>query len=247
MANNYLQKIQEKSERFYDTPIGKLPSVTTILALLNKPAIVNWAVKMTISYLSTKLDDIREGKLTLTEENASDILKEAKAYHNTLKEQAADIGTQVHALIEAYLQGEKISFADIENADKIQSAFDAFLKWEKDNEFTCIKTEHPVYSLKGYAGTLDIVGKLKKKLYIIDLKTSNSLWPEMLMQVGAYLFAYEERTGDKIKGCGILRLGKEDGLPEFKPFTRKEAKYAYKRFLKLAEYYHLTKGGKGNG
>ncbi len=43
----------------------------------------------------------------------------------------------------------------------------------------------------GYAGTIDLIARVNGELYIIDFKTSQSVWPEYEMQVSAYRVAVE--------------------------------------------------------
>ena len=233
--------IPDKEQHYYETPMGVLPSSTTVLSLLAKPALMHWAVKQTVVYLGAKLDEIRAGELELTEENASQILKEAKKYHEQLRDEAMDIGSQVHYLIEQYLLGNP--YDDLIN-EKTQLPFEAFLQWQKARKFKLVKAEHPVWSKKRYAGTLDCVAYLNNKLYVIDFKTSNAIYPEYLLQVASYWKAYEEMSGQKVKGLGILRLDKGTGMPEWVEFSKKEANRAFKMFMCLVRFWWLKKEGR---
>jgi predicted thioesterase len=57
MYNMYtMKKITRDENHVYTTPLGKLPSVTTILGVLAKPALVPWAVKVTCDYIANNLD-----------------------------------------------------------------------------------------------------------------------------------------------------------------------------------------------
>lgn len=239
-----IKLVQSKEQHFYETPIGILPSSTTILSLLSKPALMHWAVKQTVVYLGAKLDEIREGALELTEENASQILKEAREYHQQLKDEAMDIGSQVHHLIEQYLLGNP--YEHLIN-EKTERPFEAFLEWQKEREFRLVKAEHSVWSKKKYAGTLDCVAYLNDKLYIIDFKTSNAIYPEYLLQLASYWKAYEEMSGQKVKRLGILRLDKETGMPEWVEFNKKEANKAFRMFMYLVKFWWIKKGGDRNG
>lgn len=230
--------IPDKEQHYYETPIGVLPSSTTILSLLSKPALMYWAVKQTVAYLGARLEDIRAGDIELTEENATKILADAKKYHEQLRDEAMDIGSQVHYLIEQYLLGNP--YEDLIN-EKTKLPFEAFLQWQKVRNFELVKAEHAVWSKKGYAGTLDCVAYLDGKLYVIDFKTSSAIYPEYLLQVASYWKAYEENSGQKIKGIGILRLDKATGMPEWVEFSKKDANRAFKMFMCLVKFWWLKK------
>jgi hypothetical protein len=229
--------IEENGRHYYETPAGVLPSSTTILGILAKPALVNWAVKTTIGFLAEKLDDIKSGKITLSEENASSILYEAKRRHRDIKEESADIGSLVHEIIEFSLNGNDTSKLINEKTEK---PFNGFLEWKSKRKFSLVGSEMVVWSRLGYAGTLDCAAYLDGKLYIIDFKTSNAIYSEYVMQVASYIKAYEENTGDIVEGSGILRLDKVTGMPEWVEFTKEEIELAFKKFKCLLEYYKLS-------
>lgn len=216
--------------------MGELPSSTTILKLLNKPALLNWAIKITVEYIGKHLQEIQN---RLTETEAIKLLNEAKNEAEKIKIEAGNIGSRVHNWIKEYLISNNVSL----KPPDIEKPINAFLSWIKKNKFELIKSEHSVWSKKGYAGTLDIVCKLNNKTYIIDLKTSNGFWDEYILQIASYKYAYQEETGVKIKGMGILRLDKETGQPEFRDYTKGYNK-AIKSFLHLVKYWHLQNNDK---
>jgi len=223
------------NNRFYETPYGNFPSVTTVLSLLNKPALVNWAVKITVGYIGAHLEDLKN---SLTEEDAIKILQEAKKETERMQEKALNIGSLVHQWIECWCEKE------IEEiSPEIKQPVGAFLEWTKTNDFIVLEKEQTVYSKKGYAGTLDLVASLNKKLYIIDIKTSSGFYPEYVLQIAAYKMAYEEMKNVKGLKMGILRLDKVTGAPEFKNYS-KEYSRASKAFLHLLKFWTLQKGGK---
>lgn len=61
-----------------------------------------------------------------------------------------------------------------------------------------------------FAGTLDRTATINNKPTIIDLKSGDSLYPAMNLQLVGYKIAYEEMTKTKIKQRWIVQL-KEDG------------------------------------
>ena len=99
---------------------------------------------------------------------------------------------------------------------------------------TIISAEHC------YAGTLDAVAKIGDKKYVIDFKTSKGFYSGYQKQISAYALAYTEMTGIPVDGCGILRIDKESGLPEWKDCTKnRERKES--AFLKLLDFFYEDK------
>ena len=250
---NKIKLIENDNQHHYKTIFGVLPSSTTILSILRKPAIEVWMLKTTCEYLGSKLSDIKSGKLELTGKNAYRILQEAKLESTRIKNEAGSIGTEVHKMIEIYLNNsdDYISYYDNDlskldevSREKVKLSFDAFLKWKAENYFEVIDTELSVYSKIGYAGTLDAVGYYgkSKKLFVLDFKTSGGFWePEYCMQLSSYRKAYEEIFNEKVRGMGILRLDKNDGMPYFKEYTNKDYRKHIKAFKHLVSYYNIIR------
>ena len=53
---------------------------------------------------------------------------------------------------------------------------------------------------------MDLILKLDDKIWLIDIKTSNTLYDSYDLQVSAYAQAYTELTGEKVDRTGILWL-----------------------------------------
>lgn len=241
-----LSRKQVGKSRYYSTPIGELPSSTTILSLLNKPALMYWSVKVAIQYLGERLNDIRDGRLELTADNAYKILQEAKQYHEQIKTERAGIGTRVHRLIETYIKSQPYQHL---LDDQTKTAFQAFLDWENKYQFSLVRSEQSVWSKRGYAGTLDCACYLTppksktSKLYVVDFKTSKSIYREHILQLASYKYAYEENTKEVVRGVGILRLDGSTGLPDWKDIPLRQISKAYKEFLCLTKLWHLQHSG----
>lgn len=221
MNNKPFKKV---NDRYYDTPFGNVPSVTTCLALLDKSNILmSWAVKVMAVYLKSLAD--KDGNIIIKAADADEIFKKAKAQHKELKEQAAEIGTAVHNLLEVYLKGQNIAGL-LEADNRLIKPFEAFKQWQGQYNFELVASEKQVCSHLRFAGTLDCIAKLNGKLYLIDFKSSNAIYNEYFWQVAAYrecamngmYFENDKWIDSKydIEGIGILRLDKNTGLPEFK-------------------------------
>lgn len=221
---------------FYSTPAGELPSVTTILAIgggSKTGALLGWVAKLNAQYYEKLLKDISEGVKTIKWDDIEGIIKEGKALHRKKKEETADLGSLLHNTIEQYLKGYQFV------VDKsIEKQFDEFKKWEKTSGLKVINAERSIYSKNGYAGTLDILGVIGGKRMVIDIKTSNAVYPEMAMQIAAYSKAIDELDGVITEGGGILRISRDATL-EFKEFSSEELEIAYKKFECLLTYWKL--------
>ena len=160
----------------------RLKGVTTVLAILAKPALIGWAYK--------------RGKDNLP-------LYESR-------DKAADAGTHAHLMIECHLKGlpdPPTNGLAKDVIDKAESCYLAFLDWEKAHTFKMIESELSMISEAfQFGGTIDI-GAIVNELGIVDIKTSKDVYFSMKVQVAAYGHLYQENRPGKIKGYHILRLG----------------------------------------
>jgi hypothetical protein len=237
------------SKRWYDTPVGKLPSATTVLKCLAKPALIGWAAKTTAEHMRGVLADIGSGKIatkSLTEREIDRLVKEAKAAHRKTSTEAMDLGSAMHAWIEIFYNMKLAkNFEPVPAlAPEIQKAIDAFLVWTNANDVRPICVEERIWSSARFAGTLDLYAEVKGVPTLIDFKSSTGHWEENVMQLGAYDLAFRERTGNKVDGYMVVRLDKLTGVPDPKAYSREDVELGCKRFLAVLEYFWLTEAGK---
>jgi len=90
---------------------------------------------------------------------------------------------------------------------------------------------------EGYAGTVDMVVEIEGELWIIDLKTSQSVWPSHELQVSAYKHAIPMMEDAKL---AILQLGYRRNKDGFK-FT--EINDQYSLFLSTKEIWAKETAG----
>jgi hypothetical protein len=125
--------------------------------------------------------------------------------------QAGEEGTQVHNLIEEYLNGDTIKFLDDKNFPKYKpDIWQMFLRfvefWETYNP-VLIETEVHLFSDEiKVAGTCDLVCEIDGERWIIDFKTSNHIHLTYDLQTAIYKKCYVECFGKEINNCGILWL-----------------------------------------
>jgi hypothetical protein len=176
-----------KSHTVYKNIGGdRVPGVTTVLGMLNKPALLKWAWQMGKD--GRELDAVRQG--------------------------AADIGTVAHALCEAYLRGMELDSTNItpEALGKAETGFIRFLDfWDKEG-LKVLATELVMVSeAMQVGGTMDVLAeRADGRLVVVDLKTSKAIYEEMLIQVATYAAIFEEGSRRKVDDVYVVRIGKED-------------------------------------
>jgi hypothetical protein len=232
---------QIRAGRFYEIDdCGTLPSVTTILSVIGKPALIAWSAKVEremVTKVSADLyEDVSKSSpmtragwlLTL-----GNRLGKEKAHTKELAK-AGDIGTQVHNLVEWTLKGELMYDAGpsprIE--DKAQWAFMAWQDWRKAVNLKPIAIEQVIWSrTHGYAGTLDLLAEVDGVLTVIDWKTGKAVYPEAHLQNAAYRQAIREMGhGDPKQGL-IVRLPKIETDPNFEVVEAKPEEPMFFKFL----------------
>lgn len=124
---------------------------------------------------------------------------------------AGDDGTQVHKAIEDYIKGEEILWID--EYGNVKYSLDVWKMILKFADFwqtykpTLIESEVHIYSdILTVAGTIDLVVEIGDKLWLIDIKTSNSLYETYNLQTAVYKHAWDELYDRKIDETGILWL-----------------------------------------
>jgi hypothetical protein len=130
----------------------------------------------------------------------------------------ADLGTYVHALIEAHLnkQPEPEPPANIppENVKRARAnAFEAFLRWRDGARMAIAPIEVALVSEKFlYGGTPDASGcEHDDQMSIIDWKSAKDFYPDNLIQGAAYINLWNEAyPKSPIDGfLHVIRFGKE--------------------------------------
>ena len=218
-----------KIGRFYNIPVpdgtAKLPSVTNILGVVGKPALVAWAGNVEREACIQAAADFYEDAaavqkmsrpayiLSLTER-----IGRVRASSKLLAK-AAEIGTQAHARVEWDLRkrlDQKVG-PEPQVSEKALWAFMAWDDWSRSVALRPVHVEQTVYSLEyGYAGTLDLFAYVEDVPTVLDWKTGKAVYPvESFMQNAAYRHALREMGhGDPRRGL-IVRLPKIDTDPQF--------------------------------
>lgn len=189
-----------KSHTRYRNADNKIiPSVTTIIGGnlgWNKGALMGWARKMAMQGIDP----------------------------NKERDEAADIGTLAHALIEEHITTTAPHLEPVlvdkslyspTNLDMAETAFLAYLEWEKQNNVDLtdsrVQAEARLVSeWLQYGGTLDLIAPIDGVLSLIDFKSTNALYAEHRIQLAAYEWLYEENYGEEIP-THLLQVSKDEG------------------------------------
>lgn len=189
----------------YKNKLGnKIPSVTTILGIIEKPALRHWANK--IGLQGIKMTEYVDDK--------------------------AMIGTLAHYIIECHLNRIEPDFSEFKCDDEqIAQAFNCaakYFEWETyQAELKPVATELRLVSEEQqYGGTLDFLAILNGKLTLIDFKTCNAIYDEPYWQTAAYKRLADENMPEikaiakekfnvefeqeEIEQIVILRIGRDE-------------------------------------
>lgn len=161
IIDNNKGRIEFLDSRFYLTDDGGyVPSVTTILEAYPKDA----------AYFKW--------------------IKDVGADADAIRDEAGRRGSVVHQLTEDYDAGKEVTFIG-EGAPKYK-----ILEWSMFERYVDFSVTHnPTHHIiegnyisksLGYAGTIDRVCDIYGKKTLLDIKTSNSIYPSYWLQLAAY-------------------------------------------------------------
>ena len=136
-------------------------------------------------------------------------LKQVGFASDYIVKKAAEEGTQVHELCEAYLNGEALNFLDTYGRPQYNpDVWQMFLRFVEFWELfkpTLIETEVHLFSdVLEIAGTCDLIVEINGEIWLLDIKTSNQLQLTYELQTAVYGQCYEECFGKKVDRYGIL-------------------------------------------
>lgn len=208
LYNETIELSFDEKKHLYTVDGTKVDGVTGVLGVINKPALMYWAVNQAIEHLQ---ETIKPG-VAYDEIQILDMLSSAKAAHRKKKETAADKGSIVHNWIKAHIAG---AAPEMPFNEECKNSIEQFLAWQKEHKVEFIESEKILYSKRfRYAGTTDFIAKINGSIVIGDFKTSTGIWDEYWLQIAAYWGAYLEEYPDaKIENAVIVRIGK-DGVLE---------------------------------
>lgn len=165
----------------------RLPSVTTVLSRFKESGgLIHWAW---------------------------DLGMQGKDYRD-VRDAAADAGTCAHDMVECFIRGREFNPQPYQwdILEPAQNAYGAFRRWAEQSNLLPDRTEVQLVSKQFlYGGTLDAV-TLGDELHLLDWKSSNSVYPDYLMQLAAYGQLWNEAYPDQpVRGYDLVRFSKTKG------------------------------------
>ena len=138
---------------------------------------------------------------------------EGKDYRK-VRDQAADIGTVAHFMIECFLHNHEPDLSEFSPADveKATMAFKNFRKWWDEEGLTVIEPEVQLVSEEWlFGGTIDAPSRDRDgKIVLLDWKTSKMIVGAHKIQLAGYEQLWNEnRPKMKVQRRAIVRIGKE--------------------------------------
>lgn len=210
----------DKEAHAYTLEGKPLFGVTTILRVINKPALINWSANMacdeTQKYITLALED-KIPTDTIVGNLLSHVIPSSRKAHQRKKETAGEAGTDAHEMIEVIVKNAiELSggLVTIEESG-LNNQVDTFIRWAKENQIKFLESELRLYSATSwYAGTCDLVFLDKEgKKWIGDVKTGSAIYPEYYFQMAAYQNALQEMgLHSDIKGAMVINTKKNGGL-----------------------------------
>lgn len=220
------------SIRIPELKIEKLwqPSVTGLLNVMAKDALIPWAAGEVRLYAEEKLHEqfgtTEDNELTVRD--VENILAEAQECWRD-RSKAMSIGSLAHRYLHSeimYRAGATKEKPEMTvKADPIlapsfdQTMIDAAalsvkagIQFLDEHHVESIMFERVMFSPEhGFVGTADLVAKVDGVLSVIDYKTSKAIYPSMFLQLAAYQSAFMCEFPDKIiKNRYVVNI-KKDG------------------------------------
>lgn len=253
--------------RYYLRPSTgeQLVSVTTVLDVAAKPALVPWAAKAVANYAWELLP--RMVAASLDDTAMTEITREMKDRPEVVRERASNLGTRIHHLAEAHLTGRPEPDDD-EAAPYVAQYLRFLADFGVDIERDVEAAECTLLNTReGYAGTCDlyvrlpITGRLagnrpaptakgERVLFLVDLKSSatqpaSRLYESHPLQLEAYRRCdlvllddgTEIPTPKGILGTAVLNLRVDDYA--LIPLPADDAVWsAFRGYLAAAKWLH---------
>lgn len=181
--------------------VGALPSVTTILSLLDKPGLDKWRVTQGIKAAWDAGAEAGFNQSGESGPNIPELLQKSEEYTRWTQ----DFGTATHWWINQKLKGSDEIPPMMAGAEEVA---DGVLEWCAKEGYSLDHTEHRfVRPDLGWAGTVDLMGTVHGRPCIIDLKTQEPpLTPylEHALQLAGYDYALRLPNQPECRICEHL-------------------------------------------
>lgn len=204
-----------ESDHMYFFDGKPMTGVTTVLNVLAKPALIQWAANEAIKYVFENGVEKDTDFILISKES----LGEARTAHAKKRDKAAEQGTDIHSILEGIIKEaiEKHEGFLVAQTISDNSQVQKFLDWGLENKVKFLESERKLYSSQHFfAGTVDFTCEIEGRRYVGDIKTTSGIYDlTPFLQAGAYRLMLTEMGEPEFLGTIIVRLGK-DGSFEVK-------------------------------
>ncbi len=216
-----------------------LPDRSLVAPALLKIMQLNGTKEMRVPGTTTIIGRFKESRALMYWANQEGLEGRPIRGPESQSEQACDIGTFSHAMVEADIRNtpppdlddfardwtKKLTKASDKTPEEIeahvagmlvkaQSSFDAYKEWKFQTKLIPYHTELALTSRRWlFGGCLDAV-QIEGKIALLDWKTSNGIYQDHIIQVGGgYSILWKENYPDQpiTGGYHILRFSKTEG------------------------------------
>jgi len=192
----------------------RVPSVTTVLNVLAKPALIDWAWKMGL---------------------------EGEDYKKH-RDDKAEIGSLAHYLILCHIKGEQPDTRNYsqEQIDKAENCLISYFEWANGHTILSLLAEKPLVSEKyGFGGTPDHFALVDEIETLVDYKTGKGIYEEYYYQTASYAKLLEE-DGHLTKRIMILNIPRSED-ESFTVKVYKNFERGWQIFYHCLQIYKLMK------
>jgi hypothetical protein len=171
------------------------PGVTGILKILDKSdALMGWAARQTAE-AAVRLMDRGDGEnrpvmplqYLMETVGPEGVIKALTARSSWTRDEAANIGTELHGIADKIVRGEDTGFV----SPVVLERATLYAKWWEASGWTLRLSEaFVIHPGAGYGGTFDLLAKDRDgRTVLADVKTGKGIYREVVLQLTAYALA----------------------------------------------------------
>lgn len=204
-----ITEIERNGKRWYECPIGLVPSVTTVIGVVDD--LGWWQAKKAAEYAVHNIEELLErlGDKSLVQHIADASERYA--------DEKGEVGTLVHEYITENLEGCIDPGIRPEPHKRIAGQIKHWWEFVDKYELFPVMSERAIYSEFGYAGRFDLIAWItwegERRLYLVDLKSGKSVYGTVRLQLAAYRYGtIPVEDGEvptfmpEVHACGVIHL-----------------------------------------
>lgn len=186
----------------------KVLGVTSVVGVLEKRALIQWAATSAAELAVNEWDALAELPIATR-------LDRLKSAHRNRTKTAANRGTEIHHHADKLVQG-----VETQVPDEIRGPVEAYARFLDAWQIESIASETPVASVThGYAGTADLwcrIGVRDNAVALLDVKSGKGVYDETGLQLSAYRFSelIQPEKGVEIPTPAVDRVYVAHVLPD---------------------------------